>query len=282
MNLLEQINNCKEEELTSIIDNAIQNAVTNSKETQLGFANNKSSTSKILPHKGFISPNSRIRYCNISMNDYSMKTTDYIYEFAQYIKENKINNKESLISSIEPFINKYFGISKGKDKRDTYFDQMAFQTTNTDEEYFEKLENLEIGDLKGKNIAMCTERSAIAQNLLSLFGFESYYCIGCINNNGKEEPHCFNIARAQNCFVLLDYSVPITIFEEGKENKYVPFQAVIPFDEIENVLLESTNKTFQSYQYLKTSNEVKRKLTGQFRTYNVGNTTFKQIKSKRI
>lgn len=105
---------------------------------------------------------------------YSMKTTDYIYDFAEYVKKSKISNKGTLVKFIENFINGYFGISNGVDMRDTYFDQIAFQTTTTDDEYFEKLENLEIGDLKGKNVAMCTERAAIAQNLLSLFGFDVY------------------------------------------------------------------------------------------------------------
>lgn len=107
------------------------------------------------------------------MNSYSMKTNDYFFEFAKYIKKKNVKTKSHLVKIIENFINNYCGV----DMRDSYFGRIAFQTTTTDEEYFEKIKNLEIGDLKGKNIAMCTERSAIAQNLLSLFDIETYYCM---------------------------------------------------------------------------------------------------------
>jgi len=186
MDLLEKINNCSEEELTSIIDVALQEKINNAdKKERLGFTDGGLATAKIPSHKGFISPESRIKYSNLSMNMYSMKTTDYIYEFAKYVKKNNINTRGGLVKNVENFINDYFGNSNGADMRDTYFDQIAFRTTTTDDEYFEKLENLEIGDLKGKNVAMCTERAALAQNLLSLFGFDIYYCMGCVNNNAR-------------------------------------------------------------------------------------------------
>lgn len=281
MDLLEKINNCTEEELTSIIDIALQNAINNAdKKERLGFADGGLATTKIPSHKGFISPESRIKYSNFSMNMYSMKTTDYIYDFAKYVKKNNINNRGTLVKYVENFINSYFGISNGTDMRDTYFDQIAFQTTTTDDEYFEKLENLEIGDLKGKNVAMCTERAALAQNLLSLFGFDVYYCMGCVSNNGKEESHCFNIARAKDTFMLLDYSIPVPVFENGRAIDYAPFQGSIGLDELEDVLVNGFNKDFPSYEFIKTPQGIKKVATGESRTYNVGNMTFEQIQSK--
>lgn len=281
MDLLEKINNCKEEELTSIIDVALQNAIASAdKKERLGFTDGGLVTAKIPSHKGFISPDSRIKYSNFSMNMYSMKTTDYIYDFAKYIKRNKINNRGTLVKYVENFINGYFGISNGADMRDTYFDQIAFQTTTTDDEYFEKLENLEIGDLKGKNVAMCTERAALAQNLLSLFDFDIYYCMGCVNNNGKDESHCFNIARAKDSFMLLDYSLPVSVFENGRAVDYAPFQCSIGLNELEDVLVNGINKEFSSYEYIKTPQGIKKVTTGEVRTYNVGSMTFEQTQSK--
>lgn len=278
MDLLEKINNSSEEELTKVIDIAIQSAINSSeKKESLGFNVGSLATDKIPAHKGFIAPDTKIKYSNLSMNSYSMKTTDYIYEFAQFIKRNKITNRGSLVKFIEDFINIYFGIPNGIDERDTYFDQITFQTTSTDEEYFEKLEHLEIGDLKGKNIALCTERAAIAQNLLSLFGFEVYYCMGCVFNKDKEETHCFNIARAKDNFILLDYSLPVPIFENGQTTGYAPFQGIIALNELNDILENSLNKDFPNYEYLKTPQGIKRVPTGQNRTYNVGNIKFKQL-----
>lgn len=278
MDLLEKINECTDEELTSIIDDALKMAIDNSeKKDRLGFTDGGLTTSKISAHKGFISPNTRIKYSNISMNLYSMKTKDYIYDFAKYIKKNKITSKGYLVKILENFINSYFGISNGIDMRDEYFNKIAFQTTTTDDEYFEKLYNLEIGDLKGRNIALCTERAALAQNLLSLFGFDVYYCIGCINNKGKEEAHCFNIARAKDSFILLDYSLPVSIIENGKAVDYAPFQGIIDIDELEDVLLNGINKDFPSYEYIKTSQDIKKVFTKELRTYSVGNLTFEKV-----
>lgn len=281
MDLLEQINNCTEEEITSVIDVALQNAIEKSeKKDRLGFMDGGVATAKIPSHKGFISPDSRIKYSNFSMNTYSMKTTDYIYDFAKYVKKCNVRNKGTLVKVVENFINNYFGITNGADMRDTYFDQIAFQTTTTDDEYFAKLENLEIGDLKGKNVAMCTERSAVAQNLLSLFGFDVYYCMGCVSNNGKEESHCFNVARAKDTFMLLDYSIPVPVFENGRAVDYAPFQGSIELNELEDILINGINKGFPSYEYIKTPEGIKRVATGEERIYTVGNMTFEHSQSK--
>lgn len=282
MDLLERVNNCTtEEELKEIINIALQNKIENAgKKERLGFTGGLPTT-KIPSHKGFIAPDTRIKYCNTSMITYSMRTTDYIYEFAKYVKKNKINTRGTLVKYIENFINAYFGISNGIDMRNEYFDEITFQTTITDDEYFEKLENLEIGDLKGQNIAMCSERAALAQNLLSLFDFEVYYCIGCVSNNGKEEPHCFNIARAKNSFMLLDYSIPVPVFKNGRVVDYAPFQGSIGLDEIIEVLENGINKEMPSYEYVITMQGIKKVEAATSRIYNVGNIIFDQTQSKK-
>lgn len=280
MDLLEKIYNSTDEELTFVIDDAIKKAIENAdKKERLGFFDGASATSKITAHKGFISPDTRIKYSNASMNSYSMKTTDYIYDFVKYVKKNKINDRGTLVKFVENYINHYFGVSDGIDMRDAYFNQIAFQTTETDDEYFEKLENLEIGDLKGKNIAMCTERAALAQNLLSLFGFEIYYCMGCINNNGQEEAHCFNIARAKDSFKLLDYSLPVSICENAQVVDYAPFQEKINLDEIEDGLFNGISKDFSSYKYIKTPQGIKKENINELRTYSVGHLFFEKVNS---
>ena len=206
------------------------------------------------------------------MNTYSMQTKDYFYEFAKYLKQNNIKDKGTLVKYLQNFINTYFGMLKiDKDLREDYFNELAWQTTTTDEEYFAKLEDLEIGNLKGQNIAMCTERTAVAQNLLSLFDFETYYCIGCINNNGKEEPHAFNIAKAANSYILLDYSVPSYVLTTtGKIVGYAPFQGKIQETEIEDFITGKKTKEFDSYICLITQEGIKQIPTKEKREYIVG------------
>lgn len=133
----------------------------------------------------------RIKYALLNMEYYGMESTDFFYDFAHFVRKYNIANKGSMIHNLEYFINSYFGYP-GKIDRETVFNDIAWQNTTTDEEYFEALENNKIGDLKGKGAAQCTERDAIAQQILSLFGTESYYCMVCVDLGSKQEGHCFN------------------------------------------------------------------------------------------
>lgn len=272
MDILDKINNCKNEELDEIISTYLSEInLKSEKNKTLGFADNFGGESKILVHKGFISLNTKIRYSNYSMNTYSMNTDDYFYEFARFIKKYQVKNKGLLVKLIENFINIYFGLPNNKDMRDDFFDEIAFKTTKTDEEYFEKLDKLTIGDLKGKNRAMCTERAAIAQNLLSFFGIETYYCMGCIYNNGVQDVHCFNIARSQDNFILLDYSVPISVFENNKLVDLAPFQGIINQNDIEKILFDGDILEFDSYEYVKEFGKIRKVFNNEIRKYVVGN-----------
>ena len=88
MDLLTLINNCSEEEIDSIVDTALKRAIETSEEGKtLGFDENMSSLSKFDIHKGFIHPDTRIKYSNRAVYSYSMKTTDYIYGFARNVKK---------------------------------------------------------------------------------------------------------------------------------------------------------------------------------------------------
>lgn len=274
-NLLETLQSCKDEQVEEIITKALNQIISNSnKVNMLGFSENMQ---EVPIHIGFIHPETKIKYNNLSMNYYSMKTTDYFYDFAHYIRKHGIKSKGQLTKIIENYMNDYFGIkTQPGDFRDDYFDKLAFRTTTTDDEYFEKLEMLEIGDLKGKNIAMCTERAAMAQNLLSLFGIDTYYCMGSITNNSKSEMHSFNIVKAKELFILLDYSIPCPVFSNGKIVDYAPFQGKIELTEIEDLLNNNMSKVFSDYDYVVTKNGIKKIETRKLRKYSVGNLKLKQ------
>lgn len=278
MDLLTVINNCTEEKLNLIIDKALEEIIKNSeKSKRLGFKDGGLAIDKIPAHKGFISLDSRVRYSNGSIYTYSMKTKDYFYEFAKFIKNNNVKTMNHLVKVVENFINYYFGEPTGKDVRDRYFDGFVLQT-KTDEEMFNTIERFSLGDMKGKNIAMCTERAAIAQNLLSLFGLEIYYCMGCIKHDNKEEPHCFNIARGRDKYILLDYSMPVSVVKDNTVYDYAPFQGHIELDELEDVLLNDHNKNYEEYEYVNTDSKLKKTLNGNNRAYQVGKLRFERNK----
>lgn len=245
MDLFQKILECKEEDVDSIIETAINEANANAEKVEkLGFLDYGKSCSVF---KGFIPLNTRIKYANLNIEDYGMESTDFIYEFVHFIKKYNINNKASLIHNLEYFVNSYFGFP-GKIDRETIFNDIAWQTTTTDEEYFKALENNKLGDLKGKGAAQCTERGALVQQVLSIFGTESYYCMGCVDLGDKQEGHCFNIVKRKNDYALLDYSVPIVSYkEDGSVRAYYPFVGTLTNEEFLDFVNKGVIKSFDDY-----------------------------------
>lgn len=273
MDLLQRILECSEEEVDSIIDQAIKDADNNAvKVDKLGFLSHGHSNSV---HKGFIPLTTRIKYANLTMEDYGMETTDFIYEFAHAIKKYNVNTKAGLIHYLEHFVNYYFGFP-GKAKRETIFNDIAWETTTTDDEYFAALENNKLGDLKGKGAAECTERGALVQQVLSVFGTESYYCMGCVDLGNRQEPHCFNIVKRKNDYALLDYSVPITAYNaDGSVRAYYPFIGTMTNDEFIDFINNGTIRSFDDYFM----NEKQKEMTGTQRMYVVGEYSIDKQKS---
>lgn len=245
MDLFQKILECKEEDVDSIIETAINEANANAEKVEkLGFLDYGKSCSVF---KGFIPLNTRIKYANLNIEDYGMESTDFIYEFVHFIKKYNINNKASLIYNLEYFVNSYFGFP-GKIDRETIFNDIAWQTTTTDEEYFKALENNKLGDLKGKGAAQCTERGALVQQILSIFGTESYYCMGCVDLGDRQEGHCFNIVKRKNDYALLDYSVPIVSYkEDGSARAYYPFVGTLTNEEFLDFVNNGVIKSFDDY-----------------------------------
>lgn len=245
MDLFQKILEYKEEDVDSIIETAINEANANAEKVEkLGFLDYGKSCSVF---KGFIPLNTRIKYANLNIEDYGMESTDFIYEFVHFIKKYNINNKASLIHNLEYFVNSYFGFP-GKIDRETIFNDIAWQTTTTDEEYFKALENNKLGDLKGKGAAQCTERGALVQQVLSIFGTESYYCMGCVDLGDRQEGHCFNIVKRKNDYALLDYSVPIVSYkEDGSVRAYYPFVGTLTNEEFLDFVNNGVIKSFDDY-----------------------------------
>ena len=272
MDLLQRIMECKDEEIDDIIKEAIEEANANSEKIEkLGFLNYGKSNSLF---KGFIPLDTRIKYGSLNIVDYSMQTTDYMYEFAHFIKQYNINTKGYLIRNLEYFINVYFGMPGNAD-RDQILEQKALEAA-TDDGYFEAIENNKLGDLKYKGAAKCTERSALAQQILSLFGTESYYCMGCVDFENHQEGHCFNIVKRKADYAVLDYSCPVTAYtKEGKVNAYLPFVGALTNEEFIEFAHNGIVKNFENYEYIEGK---KTNIPGE-RLYVVGSFEIKKEKN---
>ena len=276
MNLLEKVLNCTEEELDDIVKDSIDsyNKISDKKD-MLGFTG-LGHTNEI--HKGFINLDTRIKYASQNIEDYSMKTTDYFYEFARFIRSNNIDNKKKLIYNLEYFINNYFGYPK-EGSREEVFNYEAMKNSKTDEEFFTALESNQIGDLKGKGVALCTEKSALAEQLLSMYDIESYYAIGCVENEKEETQHCYNIVKRKNDYAILDYSLPVTYYKTSKKMKsYIQFVGAMTNEEFINFINGDISKEYSDY-YIKDGKKIERenKRTYQAKTFEIKKDISRQI-----
>ena len=135
-------------------------------------------------HKGYISTSDTIQFSSdlIVINDnpvkskYTMRATDYFYEYVDYLIQNNINDIKSALYLVSPFLHEYFGTNRdytNKNDRSSYFDIMGSQLGEIQQKYGNSIFNdyynklFDISVFKNNSIAACTEYAALTQNLFS-------------------------------------------------------------------------------------------------------------------
>jgi len=118
---------------------------------------------------------------------YTLNNYDYLVEFFKYIREKNVKSKSDLIKYMSSFMDNYFGEYKGIDKRADFLRTKEGTAT--------------IDMFKKTGLAACSERAAIANNILTMIGFDSFFLTGEING----EQHAFNaILTSNNHLTLID------------------------------------------------------------------------------
>jgi len=112
------------------------------------------------------------------------------------IKTEEIFDFEILCRLVSETVNEYFGLGYDFEKRIEIF-------KSTDE-----VSATPISLIKGKNIAMCTERAMLSQNLLKFIGIDSTLKISQVNNNGYKDIHAYNIVRNKDSYYIFDATNP--------------------------------------------------------------------------
>lgn len=75
-------------------------------------------------------------------------------------------------------------------------------------EDFEESKNNKISNLKGQGAAMCVERAALAQNLLTSIGINSFFKTSGIIKNDNKEVHSYNLIEYKGKYYIFDASMP--------------------------------------------------------------------------
>ena len=177
-------------------------------------------------HRGYIGSNTNVGFEGgdiVTMGShYKLKNTDYLYEAVSLLQKNKESIKKGthLFNNIEGFLNSYFGLpdmANGENRMDVINRKADLLNPKlTDDEYFDALDNIDISILKGEHVAECSERASMAQNILSLFGYETYYMNGDANIDGKSEGHAFNVvSNNKGQKNIMDFSITSTMEYRG-------------------------------------------------------------------
>lgn len=192
---------------------------------------------------GFLPSDMRIHYDvggtrNI-VSSYLVGSSDYMYDFVNYAREHRARGGRKLLSTVNQFMVHYFGgDNKEPVDENTRGDVLLASAIEDrdgdgDDAFWDAVESRTLGDLKGKNAAMCTEYAAMAQNILTFLGYDSVMCHGSVAIHGVEQPvstgHAFNITKNKKGeSIILDFAMPALVYgDNGKVLTRIPFEAKV-------------------------------------------------------
>lgn len=204
------------------------------------------------------------------MNDFNM-----YYDFFKQIKNSTIADLNDLLKETFIYLNEFFGNQENKNiknRDDLINDYLLKDESISDEEYLNLKNNLQISVFKNKGVAMCSERTALAQNLFSLLNVESYYCSGVIKNSLEADcsGHAFNVICNDGKYYVVDFSVPVKVMKEEKVCGYAPYVANIDDEKITDLMDNKYVLEFFDYYYDITGERLEKEFNDDIRQYGVG------------
>ena len=164
---------------------------------------------------------------------YIIDDDSYIYEFCKYIRDMNINSEGDLFECILWFLKKYFGLFKGRSR-----DEMFQMILKNNKVFHDPINEHKLSDFKNKGNAMCSEYTIMANNILSIFGFDSYVIMGQEKDNRGMGGHAFNFVSYTNekyerVNVLIDFSNGVNIYDINfKKVGISPY--ILELDELNN------------------------------------------------
>lgn len=161
------------------------------------------------PVSGFIPSKTKL-YRNILAEPF-MLTDDSIYrDFINNLRtdlgkpeNSQMTARERALFAVQDTIDRYFG-NRGHTKAQ----EMANQDL-----YDRAKEPIRMEDLRGKGIAVCLEKAAVAQNLLTFAGYDSKLAMGEVSKGERFIGHSFNLVKGEKGYSLYDPSNPRFIYQ---------------------------------------------------------------------
>lgn len=205
---------------------------------------------------------------------YYIDDDEYIYDFCHYIHDAEIVDEYELFSYILDFLQQYFK-TLPTIERDTMFRVLV----GKDGQSFKPIKEHSISDFKGKGNALCSEYAVLANNILNIFGIESYVVIGNIKNENekKSDLHAYNFVSFtkgnDEVNLLLDFAdyVPVRDIDDQIID-VSPF--IGELDRLDNELIHSIvyddeKLLFENYSYYVIGDTLLKVANGINREYSI-------------
>ncbi len=240
---LERLNKCNSnEDIINFVD-GIVNSFPHDENTPkqigtLGSFFSKTSYTNNGEYNGFIDPLIKISNATVGFS-YHIYDRDYLYSFAYGLRKLNLPIDTNLLPYVMKYLDLYFGFPKDNiDRRDDVLYNFAVAHA---EEFYKKynipvyqdmgaVDQMQItGDfplsaLKGTYSAQCVERSALAQNIMKLCGYNSSIMYGDCESRGQNEGHCWNsIYDKDGNILIIDFSNTVYSYKDGQFFRREPY-----------------------------------------------------------
>ena len=173
---------------------------------------------------GYIPRNVKVVYQSVDHNGvisndggyYYMGDESYVYEFCNFIKGKEYSSPVSFIKDVYRFMQLYFGNAFSPLDRALIHkmleDKNGFKIGPVREHY--------LSGFKGTGAAMCTEMSAMGQNLMTLFGLNTEMVM--------DHHHAYNTYFYGDKVYIVDFQNKITVYDVHlREKECLPFMEEI-------------------------------------------------------
>ena len=172
---------------------------------------------------GYIPKNTRIVYgvYGFSNNRSSNHGQYYYLDDESYIKDKDIEDNYDFILYVNKFIRKYLENNINKLEREDIH-KLIYKN---EEDFYEPIKEHSILDFKNNGAGECTEYSALAENIFSIFGFDIYYMM--------DTNHAYNLLIEDYKVSILDYANWVSCYDINyNQISKLPYYVEIPeFDD---------------------------------------------------
>ena len=244
LNISNDINSLNDELLRNYIIKRLIELEKNSKIQNLGMTNDDKIVSV---YEGYISSKSPIKSSK-SAEPFYLDNINIYYDFIKQYK-NHINEDDLLkmFQDLQNYFTDTFGLTGSQKKRNEVYCEHSIEL----EMRITSNEQLSVSKLTDKGAAMCLERSAILQNILSILGLKSYFIYGTLEKISfdeiTKELHSYNIVKiTEDDYLIFDISNPLSLDHENKKY-YFPAINVINEGQFHD-LIDNCNYVFDNKQ----------------------------------